>query len=138
LAEADKKAMSAKAHHTPTWRNIRGRGVTGSKDSESTYPPPIIVNITGEAVDKRVIFPAQYGSPSLFGPGLYWSATVNTNLTGLFSYTMHVRLSQPGDDLNGTNDAQTKSVVMTYDSQINVTSQPTTNGFLGMPTVIPS
>lgn len=43
-----------------------------------SFLPPQISDITGEAVDKGVIFPAQYGTPVTLKDGWYWSATVDT------------------------------------------------------------
>jgi len=43
---------------------------------------PIITNITGEAVDKNVIYPAAYGSPDMVTDGWYWAASVDTSRPG--------------------------------------------------------
>jgi hypothetical protein len=92
----------------------RGAAAAGKKIH---YPNPVIANIAGEAVDLRVIYPAQYGSPDLFSDGLYWSATVDTNKIGIFSYTIFVTLFSLE---NVDDNILRQSVTLPYVSYINV------------------
>ncbi|RXK85974.1 hypothetical protein [Filimonas effusa] len=96
--------------------------------SSLSYLAPQIYNITGEAVDKGVIYPAQYGSPAPIKGGWYWCASVNTYMIGTYSYTMHITLYKP--EVNGTNVVWTP-VNFTYDARIKVTSDVMRNGFTG-------
>jgi len=106
--------------------DITGK-LIGEDQADDVYPlPPIITDITGEAVDKGVIFEAQYGSPDLVRDGWYWSATVDTNKTGTFDYTMHFALYHAVTQNGKTTWIPEK---MTYDSQIRITSRPKKNGF---------
>ncbi|KAF0814288.1 hypothetical protein IGB42_01189 [Andreprevotia sp. IGB-42] len=100
-----------------------------------TYPMPLVTNITGEAVDKYVIFPAQYGSPDLFSKGLYWSATVDTNKVGTYAYTLHITLFNPYEK---DGEVAWEPVALTFDSYINVTNEATRNGFLKVPQMLPA
>ncbi len=94
------------------------------QDMSAIYMTPIINEITGEAVDKGIIYPDQYGSPDLVNDGWYWAATVNTGITGIYGYTMHITLFRY-DDVDET----WTPVEFTYTSYINVTSEPKVNGF---------
>ncbi|MFQ3235712.1 MAG: hypothetical protein ACI9C4_001274 [Paraglaciecola sp.] len=100
--------------------------LVSSEDMSAIYMPPVINDISGEAVDKGVIFPDQYGSPDLVNDGWYWAATVNTRITGVFAYTMHITLHQ-----YSAKDQTWTPVQMTYTSYLNVTSEPKVNGFTG-------
>jgi hypothetical protein len=116
--------------------NILGREVdqANAADARIYYPNPVISNIAGEAVDLRVIYPAQYGSPDLFTVGLYWSATVDTNKAGHFAYTLYITLfyaERRGDKMTE------RSVTLSYVAYINVTNKVTTNGFCKTPAIVP-
>jgi hypothetical protein len=56
---------------------------------------PVIVDLTGQAVDDGVIFPARYGSPDKATDGWYWSATVDTHKVGLHHCDLHVAIFRP-------------------------------------------
>jgi hypothetical protein len=99
------------------------------------YPNPLISNIAGEAVDLRVIYPAQYGSPDLFSDGLYWSATVDTNKVGHFAYTLYITLFYSESTGGERTD---RSVTLPYVAYINVTSEVATNGFCKTPAILPA
>jgi hypothetical protein len=99
------------------------------------YPNPLISNIAGEAVDLRVIYPAQYGSPDLFSAGLYWSATVDTNKVGHFAYTLYITLFYSESTGGEWTDC---SVTLPYVAYINVTSEVATNGFCKTPAILPA
>lgn len=95
-----------------------------SKDvnSRPSYWSPFISNITGEAVESGVLFPAQYGSPVPIKDGWYWSATVDTCRVGIYNYTLHITLySMKGEIWT--------PVSMSCDARIKVTNQPQRNGF---------
>ncbi|MDO9105752.1 MAG: hypothetical protein Q7U57_12435 [Methylovulum sp.] len=94
--------------------------------SNISYLPPLITNITGEAVDKGVIFPAQYGTPISIKDGWYWSASVDTNKTGNYAYTLHISIYK----LSYIGEMPTwEPIKMTHESYLNVTSAPKKNGF---------
>lgn len=87
---------------------------------------PIISNITGEAVDKEILYLAQYGTPVLINDGWYWSATADTSKVGTYDYTLHLTLHQ-----HSLVDGVLiwEPVQMTYDAQLKVTTAPMINGF---------
>jgi hypothetical protein len=91
--------------------------------------PPIITNITGEAVDLGIIFPAQYGSPNFNTRGWYWCATVSTAKAGKYSYTVHVVLFEAV--LNNKGEVTWKPVRMSFESHILISKDPMKNGFTG-------
>jgi hypothetical protein len=112
----------------------RDQGSAKATDTRIYFPNPVIADIAGEAVDLRVIYPAQYGSPDMFSDGLYWSATVDTNKVGHFAYTLYITLfySEP------LNDKMTEcSVTLPYVAYINVTNEIATNGFCTTPAILP-
>ena len=90
--------------------------------------PPVLTNITGEAVDLGIIYPAEYGSPNFITRGWYWCATVNTAKAGKYRYTMHITLF----DLDVKDDQISwKPVQMTLDSHILISKDAMRNGFTG-------
>jgi len=89
-----------------------------------SYLPPQITNITGQAVENKVLYPAQYGTPVQIKNGWYWSATVDTSKTGIHKYTLHLILYK----YNGEEESWSP-VEMQYDSMIRVTNAPQVNGF---------
>lgn len=89
---------------------------------------PIITNITGEAVDQKVIYPAVYGSPNLVNDGWYWSASVDSSKPGKYSYIIHLQLSH----LVFTDQSWSwEPVHMQCEAWIKVNSSPKVNGFTG-------
>lgn len=99
------------------------------------YPNPLISNIYGEAVDLRVIYPAQYGSPDLFSDGLYWSASVDTSRVGYFSYLIDVVLFY--SELSGGQWID-RSITLPYAAYLDVTDQAAINGFSTTPAILPA
>lgn len=99
------------------------------------YPNPLISNIYGEAVDLRVIYPAQYGSPDLFSDGLYWSASVDTSRVGYFSYLIDVVLFY--SELSGGGWVE-RSMTLPYAAYLKVTDQAAINGFSATPAILPA
>jgi hypothetical protein len=103
------------------------------QDSEGAVPAhasptPVITDIAGEAVDEKIIFPAQYGSPDLVTDGWYWSATVDTSRPGTYAYTMEIQLRE----LVWKDGWIWEPVCMSVDSRIRVTTRPKRNGFTRM------
>jgi hypothetical protein len=127
------REVSPKAHPRP----FRAQAGAPAKAAATRiyYPNPVITNIAGEAVDLRVIYPAQYGSPDLFTDGLYWSATVDTNKVGHFAYTLYITLFYSEE----IDDKRTECyVTLPYVAYINVTNKVTTNGFCKTPAILPA
>lgn len=85
---------------------------------------PYLADITGEAVERKAIFPAQYGTPVPVHGGWYWSASVNTYHTGVYKYVLHI-------DLYRDNNGKTETVRMTHEAAIAITNAPQRNGFTG-------
>lgn len=107
-----------------TLLNVYGNAYkNGDDESSISLLPPEISNITGEAIEKKVLYTAQYGTPLSEKDGWYWSATVDTNITGIYSYTMYITLYKKESDNTWT------PVVMTHTAQIRVTNEPQINGF---------
>lgn len=103
--------------------------IKGQSDEPISYLDPIITDITGEAVDNGVIFPAQYGTPVSIKDGWYWSASTDTSKTGTYSYTLHITLYKP-KHIKKTTTLEWEPIQMTYESNIKVsTSTPKVNGF---------
>jgi hypothetical protein len=87
---------------------------------------PVITDITGEAVDQKIMYPALYGSPDLVTDGWYWSASVDTSRPGTYSYTMEIELHE----LTLTDGEWVwEPVRLLHDSSIRVTTEPKRNGF---------
>ena len=120
----------------PRVTDVTGRTVYVSSASDASPLPPVIKSITGEAVDKGIIYPGLYGSPDLLSDGLYWSATINPNCLGVFAYTMHLELHYL-KLLQRGHDAMWGVVQLDYSARINVTQSPLKNGFAYTPTLTP-
>jgi hypothetical protein len=89
---------------------------------------PVLVDITGQAVDDAVIFPAQYGSPDMRTDGWYWSATVDTNKVGRHQCDLHIQLFRPRiEDSTIVWDPEVH--VLTMDLVVGQITQ--VNGFTG-------
>ncbi len=87
---------------------------------------PIITDITGEAVDKNIIYPAAYGSPDMITDGWYWAASVDTSRPGIYSYTMDIQLFKL-ELLDG--DYTWVPVTMQIDAYLKISNDPKINGF---------
>ncbi|BAQ69163.1 hypothetical protein [Rhodovulum sulfidophilum] len=110
------------------FRNTRKSRVTRTDDQDLIhYPDPVIARIDGEAVEKKVIFPAQYGSPQLFSDGLYWSASVNPAMLGVYSYTLWITLYYARRDKDG--EVTDHSVTLPHDAWISVSTGAIRSGF---------
>ena len=110
--------------------DLRGEVVpTADPEADDIHQlPPIITDITGEAVDEGILYPAQYGTPVPINAGWYWSATASTSRPGVYSYTMHIKVYKL-IFAGGKPIWQDKD--MTYESQIRVRTRPMVNGFTG-------
>ena len=89
---------------------------------------PILTNITGQAVDEKIIYPAAYGSPDMVTDGWYWAASVDTSRPGTYAYTMHIQLYKLS-----LVDGQWawQPVDMTCEAFIKISNDPKINGFTG-------
>ena len=106
---------------------VTGNVVTGEGQAYN-HPNPVITDITGQAVDEKVMYPAQYGSPDMVSDGWYWAASVDTARPGTYRYTMHIQLHE----LVWRNDEPSwEPVDFTCDSAIKVISDPKRNAFTG-------
>lgn len=105
--------------------DIIGNPLKEKKDVPS-YNPPQINNITGEAVSREVIFPAQYGSPISMKDGFYWSASVDTSKEGIHSYSMQITLYD-------TIIKQGKFILVPkffeFNANLQISTHPMVNGF---------
>jgi hypothetical protein len=54
-----------------------------------------IKEVKGEAVDKQILVPRIFDSPSLAGNGYWWGGTVDARFPGVYGYTLSI-------DLGGT------------------------------------
>ena len=88
---------------------------------------PKITAITGEAVDKGVLFPAQYGTPLAVDNGWYFSGTVSSAVPGTYSYTLHITLYKLEKHIE--NNYIWEPVCFTHDLKLTVVSNPMINGF---------
>ncbi|MFG3257352.1 hypothetical protein [Streptomyces sp. NPDC048172] len=108
-------------------------------DPARVHQTPIITDVTGEAVDKNVIYPAEYGSPDMVTDGWYWSATVDSSRPGTYAYTMEIELHAL---TAREGELVWEPVRMTCESKIKVITEPKRNGFtkrgVGMLPVPPS
>lgn len=91
-----------------------------------THLTPQITNITGEAVDKGIIYPAQYGTPVPIKDGWYWSASTASKLVGTYKYTMHITLFKPSVS---KGEIIWTPKYFTHDAQIEIVNAPMVNGF---------
>ncbi|MER5862904.1 hypothetical protein [Kitasatospora sp. NPDC002040] len=106
--------------------DVTGQIVTDAGASVHSVPAPIITDIVGEAVDQKIMYPAEYGSPDLVTDGWYWSATVDSSRPGTYSYTMDIQIH----DLVERDGAWVwQPVNLSCESRIKVTSGPKRNGF---------
>ncbi|MCF3121820.1 hypothetical protein IPZ68_19220 [Streptomyces arenae] len=106
--------------------DITGRVVTEEATSAYSYPAPVITDIYGEAVDAKIMYPAEYGSPDMVTDGWYWSASVDTSRPGTYSYTMRIQLHK----LAQTNgELRWEQVDLTCSSSLRITSEPRRNAF---------
>jgi hypothetical protein len=108
--------------------DVTGHVITGDPKGAHNYPAPVITDVTGRAVDEKIIYPAEYGSPDMVSDGWYWSATIDTSRAGRYAYTLHIQLHE----LAERNGAYVwEPVDFTCESALDVTSDPMRNAFTG-------
>jgi hypothetical protein len=108
--------------------DVTGNVITGDPAQTASYPAPVITNVTGQAVDEKIIYPAEYGSPDMVSDGWYWSATVDSSRPGSYAYTLHIQLHE----LAYRNDEYVwEPVDLTCESSLTVTTEPMRNAFTG-------
>ena len=97
------------------------------KDNAATliHVMPLLTGLSGEAVDKGIIYPAQYGTPIDLKAGWYWSATSGTR-PGVYGYTMHLTLF---DLIELDGQLEWNPVHFTHDAKLEVFTRSVTNGF---------
>ncbi|GAA2236832.1 MULTISPECIES: hypothetical protein [Kitasatospora] len=108
--------------------DVTGQVVSDHGQGAHSYPAPVITDIFGEAVDEKIIYPAEYGSPDLVTDGWYWSATVDTSRPGTYVYKMRIQLHEL---IQRAGDWTWEPVNLTCESKLRITSQPRRNGFTG-------
>src|SRR5580700_2913348 len=108
--------------------DVTGQVISGDATHAYNYPTPVITGITGVAVDEKVMYIAQYGSPDMVSDGWYWSATIDTSRPGTYAYTMSVQLH---DLVHRHGDLAWEPVELTCESAIRVTAEPKRNAFTG-------
>jgi len=106
--------------------DVTGKVVSDHSRETHSYPPPVITDICGEAVDEKIIYPAAYGSPDLVTDGWYWSATVDTSRPGTYAYTMEIQLHELAQR---DGEMIWEPVNLTCRSTLRITSDPRRNGF---------
>ena len=111
--------------------DVRGEVVQRGQEAKTSLaqPPPVITNLTGEAVDEGILYPAQYGTPINIKDGWYWSATASTFRPGLYRYTLHITVYELVWSDGG--DPVWVPRAMSHDAKIRLTTEPMTNGFTG-------
>jgi len=109
--------------------DVTGHVIAAGDDlSAHNYPAPVITDVTGEAVDEKIIYPAQYGSPDMVSDGWYWSATVDTSRPGTYSYTLHIQVHKLVVE---GGEPTWKQLDLTCDARLRVTTAPKVNAFTG-------
>ncbi|MDX6741292.1 hypothetical protein [Actinocorallia sp. A-T 12471] len=123
-----KQSRSAKG--IPTAKILDATGHVAGSDAADTYnyPTPVITDITGPAVEQKIMYPAQYGSPDMIYDGWYWAATVDTSRPGIYSYTMHIQLHELVEREDGL---VWQPVDLTCTSALEVMTDPKRNAFTG-------
>lgn len=109
--------------------DVTGNVIAAGEDlSAHNYPAPVITDVTGEAVDEKIIYPAQYGSPDMVSDGWYWSATVDTSRPGTYTYTLHIQVHKLVVE---DGEPAWKQLNLTCDARLRVTTAPKVNAFTG-------
>ncbi|MFB7123843.1 hypothetical protein DR950_17415 [Kitasatospora xanthocidica] len=108
--------------------DVTGRVVSDHGQDTHSYPAPVITDIFGEAVDEKIIYPAEYGSPDLVTDGWYWSATIDTSRPGTYSYKMRIQLHEL---IQRAGEWTWEPVNLTCESKLRITAEPKRNGFTG-------
>ncbi|GAB2837587.1 hypothetical protein GCM10022221_41220 [Actinocorallia aurea] len=122
--------QSRAAKGVTTAKVLDATGAVAGSNAAATYnyPAPVITDITGPAVEQKIMYPAQYGSPDMIYDGWYWAATVDTSRPGIYSYTMHIQLHELVEREDGL---VWQPVDFTCTSALEIISDPKRNGFTG-------
>ncbi|WP_338779919.1 hypothetical protein [Streptomyces sp. DG1A-41] len=106
--------------------DVTGHVVTEVGSEAHSYPPPTITDVFGQAVDEKVIYPAEYGSPDLVTGGWYWAASVDTSRPGTYTYEMRIQLH---DLVQRDGEILWEPVNFTCRSSLKITTEPKRNAF---------
>lgn len=106
--------------------DVTGQVVGDQNQGAHSYPSPVITDIFGQAVDEKVMYPAQYGSPDIVTDGWYWSATVDTSRPGTYTYKMKIQLHEL---VQRAGEWIWQPVNLTCESKLRVATAPKRNGF---------
>ncbi|MGK4580098.1 hypothetical protein [Kitasatospora sp. HPMI-4] len=117
-----------RAHSGQRVLDVTGQVVSDHSQGAHSYPAPVITDIFGEAVDEKIIYPAEYGSPDLVTDGWYWSATVDTSRPGTYTYKMRIQLH---DLVQRAGEWTWEPVNFTCESKLRIVSEPKRNAFTG-------
>lgn len=115
----------------PKILDITGEVISASDTDEDKIPAipslnPLITGVSGEAVEKNIIYPGAYGSPDLVTDGWYWSATIDTSKPGIYAYTLDIEMYK----LANTDGQWTWIPVhMMCDAYLKISNDPKKNGF---------
>jgi hypothetical protein len=106
--------------------DVTGHVATADTIDAHAFPDPLLTNITGTAVDEKIIYTAEYGSPDMVSDGWYWSATVDTSRPGTYAYTMHIQLHELAER-NGEHVWEPVDLVC--GSHLRIATDPKRNAF---------
>ncbi|MEU0247361.1 hypothetical protein ABZ192_24170 [Streptomyces sp. NPDC006235] len=106
--------------------DVTGNIVTEGSSQAHSYPPPIITDVFGQAVEEKIMYPAEYGSPDLVTDGWYWAASVDTSRPGTYTYEMRIQLH---DLVQRGREVIWEPVNFTCRSSLKITSEPKRNAF---------
>lgn len=106
--------------------DVTGHVVGEQNQSAHSYPAPVITDIFGQAVEEKIMYPAQYGSPDIVTDGWYWSATVDSSRPGTYTYKMKIQLHEL---VQRSGEWVWQPVNLTCESKLKVTTEPKRNGF---------
>jgi hypothetical protein len=124
-----RRVMGAHSKHAVGHHKIldlTGNVATADTIDAHASPDPVITNITGTALDEKIIYPAEYGSPDMVSDGWYWSATVDTSRPGTYAYTMHIQLHELAER-NGRHVWEPVDLVC--GSHLRIVTDPKRNAF---------
>jgi hypothetical protein len=106
--------------------DVTGHVVADDTTQAHNFPAPVITDITGQAVDEKIIYPAEYGSPDMVSDGWYWSATVDTSRPGTYGYTIGIQLHELAQR---DGEYLWEPVNLSCETSIKVTTEPMRNAF---------
>lgn len=122
------RTRSSRGLTTDKVLDVTGRPAGDDAAASYNYPAPVITDITGEAVEKKIMYPAQYGSPDMVYDGWYWAASVDTSRPGRYPYEMHIQLHELAEH---NDELIWESVDLRCRSALEIISDPKRNAFTG-------